>query len=141
MLVAHGLLHAFGGVLAAPGLPKGRVGEHEAHGLALEAIFLHGVCLLDALLGLAFYEHVGEAHGVRLGVDLLPVEVDLRVRAQLVQGLLGAREHAAGAAGHVEHLDDLAGFAEVFAALREHELGEQVHHLAWRVVVARLCVL
>ena len=140
-LLAHGLLDAVARVLAAPGLAEGRVHEYEAHLVVGEAVLLHGVGKADVLGALALDEHVGQADGVGVGDDLLAVEVDVGLGAGAVELLLGAREHAARAAGEVAHLDDLARRGEVLAALREGKAREQADYLARGVVVAGLGVL
>ena len=140
-LLAHGLLDAIARVLAAPGLAEGRVHEYEAHLVVGEAVLLHGVGEADVLGALALDEHVGQADGVGVGDDLLAVEVDVGLGAGAVELFLGAREHAARAAGEVAHLDDLARRGEVLAALREGKARKQAHDLARGVVVAGLGVL
>ena len=49
------------------------------------------------------------ADGVGLGVELLAVALEPRLRVELAQVVLGDREHAAGAAGRVESVRTMPG--------------------------------
>ncbi|MBQ9002586.1 MAG: hypothetical protein IJ087_12105 [Eggerthellaceae bacterium] len=110
VLLLHGLLHALRGIFAAPRLSKRRIDERQAHELAWEAVFLHGVRKLDAVLALSLDEHVGKADGMRFRVDLLTVQIDRRIGAHLGELLLGAGNHPARSAGEIPHIDVLARF-------------------------------
>ena len=73
---------------------------------------------------LGAHEHLGLADGPRLGVDLLAEKVDLGGRIDGLDVVDGGGEHAAGAAGWVEDVDDLA-FAGDGVGIRGDE---QVDH-------------
>jgi len=68
------------GLDLAPVHPEGRVGDAVVEALALVAMLVVGerVAQLDARV-VALDEHVGQADGVRLAVELLAIEVDDRV--------------------------------------------------------------
>lgn len=141
VLRLHGLLHTVCRVLAAPRLTERGIDERDAHVVAREAVLLHGIGELDVLLALSLDEHVRQADGVRLGVDLLTVQVDICLRTHLRKPFLGRREHAACPAGEVAHVYILARFLQVFAPFGQSEANHEAHDLTRRVVVAGIGVL
>ena len=146
--VAHVLLSAHVLKVGLPALAVGRVGEHEVElagreGVAGERRVLRPAHDVVGGLALALEEEVGLADGVGLGVDLLAVEVggDLlaALGGELLQGLLGHGQHAAGTAGAVvEQIG--AGFDRVSDG-QEDELRHQPHGVARGPVLARLLVV
>ncbi len=108
--VAHVLLAAHALQVALPVLAVRRIGEHEVELARQEGVVGEGGVLRAAhdVVGgcaLALEQEVGLADGIGLGVDLLAIEMGGDVFAvlggELPQGLLGDRQHAAGAAGAV----------------------------------------
>ena len=91
----------------------------------------------DVARVLALDQHVGAADGIGLGVDLLAEQGDGGVRIQGGDVLLGGGEHAAGPAGRVEDVDDLAGLVERVLVRGEQQVDHQLDHLAGREVLAR----
>ena len=85
----------------------GRVGQHVVELRALVAVLGEGVAMDHVAGVLAHEHHVGPAHRVGLGLELLPEDLQPRLRVHLPQVVLCHGEHAAGAAGWIEQgLDD-----------------------------------
>ena len=124
---------------------EGRVGEHVVEGppaapvVVCEGVPREGVPEADVVVVLALDEHVGLADRPRLVVPVLPEEVEVRVRVEGVDVLLGHREHTAGAAGRVvDGLDDVALAQVPFG--RQQQVDHQLDHLARREVLPGLLV-
>ena len=83
------------------------------------------------------------ADRVGLGVDLLAVEVrgDLLavLRGELLQRLLGDRQHAAGAAGAV--VDQVGAGLDLVGDRQEDQVGHELDGVARRPVLAGLLVV
>ena len=101
-----------------------RVSQQVVELLAVEGILGERVAERD--LGvLSLHHEIRAADRVGLLVQLLAGDAERGVRVQLAEPLLGGVEHAAGAAGRVEHGLHDAGFGQV------RLVGEQqVHHQA-----------
>ena len=99
--------------------------------------------MLSAASPSPFRQEVSLADGVGFGVDLLAEEVGRDVLAvlgrELPQGVLGHRQHAAGAAGAV--VEQVGAGLELAGHGQEDELRHQPHGVAGRPVLARLLVV
>ena len=146
--VAHVLLPAHALEVGLPALAVGRIGEHEIE-LARRKRVVGERRVLRAAhdvvggLAAALQQQVGLADRVGLGVDLLPEEVGRHLLpvlgGKLLQGLLGQRQHASGAARPiVEQVSprlDLVGDGE------EQQPRHERHRVARGPVLAGLFVV
>ncbi len=142
LLAAHTLL------VGGPALAVRRVGEHEVECLALVGVVRQRRVLrpADEAVGvgaLALEEEVGDGDRVGLAVDLLPEEVGddpLPVLpGDVLRGLLGDGEHAAGAHGSV--VEGVRASGELVRNGVEDEPGHQAHRIARCPVLASLLVV
>ncbi len=94
-------------------------------------------------LTFALQEQVSLADGVGFGVDLLAKKVHRDLLAaffrQLQQGLLGHREHAAGAAGAI--VKQVGAVLDLVGDRLKDEARHESHGVAWGSVLARLFVV
>lgn len=120
---------------------QGRVHKHEAHPFRGKTVFFHRISKLDVLRALPFDEHVREGDCMGIRNYLLAVEIDGGAWTGFVELLLGDREHSSGAARKIPDLDNLPGFRQVLATLRECEFGDKANNLARRIMVASLSIL
>ena len=94
-------------------------------------------------LALALEQQVGLADRVRLGVDLLAVEVGGDLLAvlvgELLQRLLGDGQHPAGAAGAV--VEQVGARLDLVGDRQEDQLRHELHRVARRPVLAGLLVV
>ena len=94
-------------------------------------------------VALALEQEVGLADGVGLGVDLLAVEVDGGLLAalggEMLQGLLGYGEHAAGAAGSV--IEQIGAGFDLIDDGQENEFRHERHGVARGPVFSGLLVV
>ena len=94
-------------------------------------------------VALAFEEQVRLADGIRLGVDVLTVEMSRHLLAvcsgEFLERLFGHREHAAGAASAVVE-QVRAGF-DLIRDREEDELRHELHRIAGCPVLAGLLVV
>ena len=130
VLVLDDLLHLL------PLDPEGRIGQQVVVALAGEGVLAEAVAEADVRGRLVLQHHVGPAHRVRLGVQLLAEGDELARRVELAQVLLGDREHAAGAAGGVEHGAHDARRAQRVVVLDEEEIDHQADDFARGEVLA-----
>lgn len=112
----HGLL------LTLPVDAKRRVGDDVLEGVAGELVLREGVAEPHIVRVAAANHHVGLGNGKGGRVELLPEAGHLNVAVQLVDALLHAAEHLAGAHGHV--VDGHAAGVEV--GFGQQQVGHQV---------------
>jgi len=113
-----------------------RVGEQVVEAHAGEPVGGEAVAELDVLEVLALHHQVAAADGVGLGVVLLAVALEARLRVELAQVVLGDAQHAAGAAGRVAEGAHDAGPGERLAVGLEEQVDHETDDLARRKVVA-----
>jgi hypothetical protein len=101
-----------------------RVGEQVVEPLAGEPVLGERVAQGNVRGVLALEHHVGAADGVGLGIEFLAEDLQPGLRMERAQMVLRHAEHAAGAAGRIEHRLDHAGLGEQLVVLDE----QQVHH-------------
>ncbi len=123
-------------LLRLPLHAEGRVGKQVVEARAGVAVGGEAVAEGDVLEVLALHHQVAAADGVGLGVVLLAVALEARLRVELAQVVLGDGEHAAGAAGGVAEGAHDAGLGERLAVGLEEEVDHQADDLARREVVA-----
>ena len=103
-----------------------RVGDDVLEGVAGELILGQGVTEAH-VVGIATPDHhVRLGNGEGGGVELLPEAGDADLRVQLMDALLHAGEHLAGAHGHVVH-GDVAAAAQIRVA--QQKVGHEIHHV------------
>ena len=100
------------------------------------AVFGERVAVGDVLGVLAFEHHVGTTDRVGLGVEFLTVRLQVGVRVEFAQVLLGNRQHAASAASRVENGFGDAGLGEQIVVFDEQQVHHQPDDLAWGEVLA-----
>ncbi len=142
VLAAHAL------EVALPALAVGRVGEHEVELAGRERVVGERRVLRPAddvvrRLALALEQQVGLADGVGLGVDLLAVEVRRYLLAvllgELLERLLGDRQHAACAAGGV--VEEVGAGFDLARDRQKKKLRHELHGVARRPVLAGFFVV
>ncbi len=104
---------------------EGRIGEHVVEVLAGQAVVGERVAEDDVGDVLPLDQHVGLADGVGLGVQLLPVHHQPRLRVVLGQVLLGHAQHAAGAGRRVVEGAHHAGLGQGVVVLDEQQVDHQ----------------
>ena len=123
-------------LLRLPLHAEGRVGEQVVEARAGVAVVGEAVAEGDVLEVLALHHQVAAADRIGLGVVLLAVALQARLRVELAQVVLGHREHAAGAAGRVAQGAHDAGLGQRLAVGLEEQVHHQADDLARREVVA-----
>ena len=86
--------------------------------------------------GLVAQQHLRAAGRPRLGVELLAEQVDLGLRVDGLDVVLRRGQHAAGAAGRVEDVDDLALAGDRVLVRRDQQVDHQLDDLARGEVLA-----
>ncbi|MPN30885.1 hypothetical protein SDC9_178356 [bioreactor metagenome] len=81
--------HAIGCVLTAPSRTEWRIGNDDAHILALKAVCLHRILQADVLSVLIFNKHISKADGIGFGIYLLPKQAHFRIRVHSGNRVLG----------------------------------------------------
>ena len=134
--------------VALPALAVGRVRQHEIELARRKRVVGQGRPFRPAdqivgRLAFALEQEIGLGDGVGFGVDLLAVEVggDLFAarRGEVLQGLLGDRQHAAGAAGAV--IEEIGPRLDPAGDRQQHQPRHQLDRVARRPVLARLLVV
>jgi hypothetical protein len=115
---------------ALPLDPERRVGEHVVERAAAMAVVIERVALDDVRRVLALEHHVRATDGVGLLVQLLPEDLEPRLRVELPEVVLGHGEHPAGPAGGVEERLDDPRFPEHLVVLDEEQVDHEPDHLA-----------
>ena len=110
-------------LLPLPVDAKGRVADAVLEGVAGELVVGQGVAEPHVVRVAAANHHVRLGDGEGRGVELLAEAADGHVGVQLVDALLHAGEHLAGAHGHVVH-GDVARVGQV--RVGEQQVGHQV---------------
>ena len=126
-------------LLLLPFDAKRRIREHVVEAILPEAVVHERAAELDVVHVLALDEHVGTAGGIRLVVQILPIEHRHGVAVEGADVFLGNGEHAAGSAGGVvDGLDDVALVEVMFGA--EQEVDHEADDLARREMLSGLFV-
>ena len=112
-----------------------RVGQHVVVRLLLVAVVAERVPVEDRA-GLVAKEHLRPAGRPRLWVQFLPPEVDPCVRIEGFDLVFRGGQHAAGSAGGVEDVDDLALAADRVPVRGDQQVHHQVDDLARGEVLA-----
>lgn len=115
--------------------PERWVGQHVVEGLAGVAVVGEGVAEGDVLRILSLDHEVGPADRPRFGVQLLPVDLHRGVLVELGDQVVHRREHAARAAGRVEHRAHRARKLERVAVRGDQQPHHELDDLTGREVL------
>ena len=128
--------------IARPRFAIGRIGEHEVERLPGKFVGRQRRTVADIFGVVPLDHHIRFADGVGFVVDLLAVEIDIALGANLPFGifdeLLRLGEHSATSAGGVVNLHHRR--QTLFDGVEE-QMGHQLDHLAGRKMLARLFVV
>ena len=110
----------------------GRIADHVVEFAAPVGVIGEGVAEGDLVRIMAGHQHVGTADREGFGVDFLAVEFGTDLGIDVVQGLFGQGEHAAGAAGRIIDLADNTQAGEFAGIGLDQEVDNQADDLARR---------
>ena len=108
----------------------GRIGQHVVKAPVLVGVLGQRVTEGDVFRVVTRHQHVGLADAKRLAVQLLAEKLDANIGIELLQGLLGEREHSARAARRVVNLPDDPLAPELLVVVDDDEVHDQPDHLA-----------
>ena len=113
-----------------------RVGQQVVERRVGQAVLGERVAVEDARGVLAFQHHVGAAHRVRLGVQLLAEHLELGAGVEIAEVVLRDAQHPAGAARGVVERGDRALLRQQVVVVGEQDVHHQADDLARGEVLA-----